>query len=58
MCKKHSAKILKKLPKSKSKYSKKVGKVVPHDKASTNSFADNYLKFYDDIKTNSRRNDW
>ncbi len=51
-------KILKKLPKSKTKISKQKGKVIPHDKASTNSFADNYLRFYDDIKTNSRRNDW
>lgn len=57
MCKIKHAKILKKLPKSKSKYSKR-GKVIPHDKASTNNFADNYLRFYDDIKTNSRRNDW
>lgn len=51
-------KILKKLPKSKTKASKQKGKVIPHDKASTNSFADKYLRFYDDIKTNSRRNDW
>ncbi len=51
-------KILKKLPKSKTKYSKSLGKVVPHDKASSNSFADKYLQFYDDIKINSKRNDW
>lgn len=51
-------KILKKLPKSKTKISKQKGKVIPHDKATTNSFADNYLRFYDDIKINSRRNDW
>lgn len=51
-------KILKKLPKSKTKYSKQKGRVIPHDKVSTNNFADNYLRFYDDIKINSRRNDW
>lgn len=51
-------KILKKLPKSKTKYSKTMGKVVPHDKATSNSFADKYLQFYDDIKINSKRNDW
>lgn len=51
-------KILKRLPKSKTKYSKSMGKVVPHDKASSNSFADKYLQFYDDIKINSKRNDW
>lgn len=51
-------KILKKLPKSKTKASKQMGKVIPHDKVSTNTYVDNYLRFYDDIKINSRRNDW
>ena len=49
-------KVLKKLPKSKT--SKRKGKVIPHDPARGNSFADKYLMFYDDIKVNNRRNDW
>lgn len=49
-------KILKKLPKSKTKTKKQ--KVIPHDKVSSNSFADKYLQYYDDIKINGKRNDW
>lgn len=48
-------KIVKKLPQNKN-YKRKVSftpKPMP-----TNKFADDYLKFYDDIKIPSRRYDW
>lgn len=49
-------KILKKLPKSKVKYSKKKSTKQPVDTSS--KYADEYLKFYDDIKIPTRRYDW
>ena len=49
-------KIIKKLPKSKSK-SNKSAKFQTKPKQE-NKFADNYLQFYDDIKLPSKRHDW
>ncbi len=49
-------KIVKKLPHDKN-YKRKVS-FTPKPKPTTNKFADDYLKFYDDIKIPSKRYDW
>ena len=49
-------KVLKKLPKG------KIGKTstnkIKQPNRAQNKFAENYLNFYDDIKTPTRKNDW
>ncbi len=49
-------KILKELPKSKSKY--KPNPNVKPLPPKQDQFKDKYLQFYDDIKISSRRYDW
>ena len=49
-------KVLKKLPKSRTKI-KPTGK-ISQPKQDTNPYADQYLKFYDDIKIPTKRYDW
>ena len=49
-------KILKKLPKSKTKI-KKNEKFTPKSKKE-DKFKENYLSYYDDIKVSSKKFDW
>ena len=49
-------KIVKKIKRNKN-YKRKIS-FTPKQKNETNQFAENYLKFYDDIKIPSKRYDW
>jgi len=50
-------KIVKKLKQNKN-YKRKVSFSPPTNPKPQNKFADDYLKFYDDIKVPSKRYDW
>lgn len=50
-------KIVKKLPENKN-YKRKISFTPPKNPQPQNKFADDYLKFYSDIKIPSKRYDW
>ena len=54
--KKH--KILKSLPKTKTKIIKSSQRITKFQQPQQNQYAEKYLQFYDDIKTPSKRHDW
>jgi len=51
-------KIIKKPKEQNKNYKRKVSFTPPKNRKPQNKFADDYLKFYTDIKVPSRRYDW